>query len=134
MIQLDQRFIILVLTSLVNVVLGLVVWRNNRTHEVNQRFATYSVAVAAWGLSNALVNTYAASPHGIVWARAAFLSASIIPLSFFLFVSVFPTPTPSPSTLLTRVFLISALTVAGLSTTPLIARSTSSLDGVLRVA
>jgi two-component system NtrC family sensor kinase len=134
MISLDQRLVILLLTTCANLVLGLAVWRKNPSQQVNQRFALYSLSVAAWTLSNGLVNTYAATPHGVVWARAAFASASAIPLSFFLFVSVFPTPRPSPSAVLSRVFLISALVIIGLSPTPLIALSTSSLNGVLRVA
>src|SRR5712692_33360 len=133
MTSLDQRLAILLLTTCANLTLGLVVWRKNPSQRVNRRFALLSIAVSGWTLSNGYVITYGHGPAGVIWARTAFLCAAAIPLSFFLFVSVFPTARLSPPPALTRLFLICAFVVFGLTATPLIARSTSLLNGVLHV-
>ncbi len=133
MTSLDQRLAILLLTTFANLTLGLAVWWKNPSQLVNRRFALLSIAVAGWTLSNGYVITYGHGPAGVTWARAAFLCAAAIPLTFFLFVSVFPTARPSPPPAVTRLFLICGLVVFGLTATPLIARSTSLLNGVLHV-
>lgn len=133
MTSLDQRLAILLLTGCANLTLGLLVWRKNPSQPVNRRFALLSIAVAGWTLSNGYVITYGHGSAGVIWARAAFLCAAAIPLSFFLFVSVFPTARPSPPPAVTRLFIICGFVVFGLTATPLIARSTSSLNGVLQV-
>ena len=131
--SLDQLLVVLLLTSCANLVLGILVWRKNPSQRVNKFFALLSLSVAAWVLSNGLVGSYAGSPAGMMWARATFVSAATMPISFFLFVSVFPTRRPAPSQAVFRAFLICGAFVAILSTTPLIARSTSSLNGTLQV-
>jgi PAS domain S-box-containing protein len=133
MTSLDQRLAILLLTSCANLTLGLLVWRKNPSQPVNRRFALLSVAVAGWALSNGFVTAYGDGPAGVIWARAAFLCAAAIPLSFFLFVSVFPRARPSSPRTVTRLFLICGFVVFGLTATPLIARTTSLLNGVLNV-
>jgi len=133
MTSLDQRLTILLLTSCANLALGLAVLAKSPTHRVNQYFALLSSTIAGWTLSIGLVNTYAGTPAGVFWVRAAFAFASLIPISFFLFVSVFPTSRPSPPRSITRLFLISGTIVCVLAATPLIARSSSSLNGVLHV-
>jgi PAS domain S-box-containing protein len=132
-ITIDERFIVLLLTTCANLFLGIVVWRKNPKQQINQRFGLICVTVAAWSLSNGLVNAYAASPLGVIWARAAFFSASAIPLSFLLFVLVFPAPTAIPSPGLTRAVLVCGLIVCGISATPLIAQRTESVAGALHV-
>jgi PAS domain S-box-containing protein len=134
MMTLDYRLTILFLTTCANFALGIAVWRKDPSQRVNQRFALLSASVAVWVLSNALVGTYSSTPQGVLWARAAFVSAAVIPIAFFVFVSAFPTPRPAPSPTLSRIFLISGAVVAILSATPLIARTTSSSNGVLHVA
>jgi PAS domain S-box-containing protein len=129
----DLRLVILLLTTCANLVLGVAVWRKNPRQRVNQSFALLSVTVAAWALVNGFVNAYAETPEGVIWARGAFVSAAAIPIAFLLFVSAFPTPQPAPPRTFSTILFISGGVVAILSTTPLIARSTSSLDGVLRV-
>lgn len=132
--MMDQRLVVLLLTSCANLALGIVVWRKNPSQRVNKCFALLSLSVAAWVLSNGLVGSYAGSSAGVIWARATFVSAATMPISFFLFVSVFPTRRPAPSQAVLRAFLICGALVAILSTTPLIARSTSSLNGTFQVA
>src|SRR5262245_60434408 len=114
---LNLRLAILFLTACANLVLGLAVWRKNPDQSVNQRFAFLSVTVAAWALSNGLVNAYAGTPDGIVWARGAFFSAAILPIAFFFFVSVFPSTRPSPPGPLSAVFLAAGAAISILSTT-----------------
>ena len=133
MTSLDQRLAILLLTTCANLALGLAVWWKNPSQLVNRRFALLSIAVSGWTLSNGCVITYGHGLAGVIWARTAFLCAAAIPLSFFLFVSVFPTARPSPAPAVTRLFLICGFVVFGLTATPFIARSTSLLNGVLHV-
>src|SRR6266540_5141513 len=113
-----ERLIVLLLTTGANLCLGIVVWRKNPQQQVNQRFAFICVTVAAWAASNGLVTAFASSPDGVIWARAAFLSASAIPLAFLLFVLVFPAPTATPFPRLTRLVLVSGVGVSCLSATP----------------
>src|SRR2546428_275553 len=123
MISPDHRLAILLLTTCANVVLGIAIWRKKPSQRINQSFALLSLAVGAWALTNGLVNTYAGTPDGVIWARGAFVSAATIPIAFFLFVSVFPTPRPSPSRTLSAILLVCGGIMAVLSATPLIARN-----------
>jgi len=127
-----DRLVVLLLTTAATLILGVGVWLKNPSHRVNQCFAAFSVAVAGWTLSNGLVVAYAATPWGIVWARTAFVSAALIPLSFFLFARIFPVQTSS-FRLATIFFLVCGTTAALLSLTPLIARGTSNTNGILTV-
>jgi PAS domain S-box-containing protein len=128
-----ERFVVLLLTTGANLLFGFLVWAKNSTDRVNQYFALFSVAVAAWTLSNGLVATFANTPWGILWARSAFASASILPLSFLLFVSVFPAPRPLLPRYVTAAFLVLGAAAFLASLTTLIAQQTSSLNGVLKV-
>ncbi len=129
-----EHFAILILTAIANLILGLAVWIRNPSKRVNQYFALLSAVLAAWTLSNGLVSTYAASSWGIIWARIAFASASLIPLCFFLFVSVFPSPRPASSRMLSSLCIGTGLTTFLLSFTPLIVQSTTSVNGVIKNA
>lgn len=129
-----ERLLILVLTTAANVLLALIVWLKNASQRVNQYFALFSISVASWTLSNGLVATYPDTAWGIVWARTAFVSASLIPVTFFLFVSVFPVAQPRPPAFATRLYLLAGLSAALASSTPLVAARTSSTNGVLQMA
>src|SRR3989442_7020179 len=129
----NERLTISLVAAFANTILGLLVWFKNSSQRVNRYFACFSLAVAAWALSNGLVDAYASTPWGIVLARMAFLSASLIPLAFFHFASVFPSPRPEiPRAYLTGCITIGLVFTAA-STTPLIARGTDALSGTLRV-
>jgi PAS domain S-box-containing protein len=125
---------LLLLTSCANIALGIAVWRRHPDHRVNQYFALFSFAVGAWVLNNGFVNIYAGAWDGIVWARGAFASAALIPFTFFLFASVFPTRVPSPAKRTSYAFLGAAIGMTALCATPLIAARTSWVNGGLRVA
>ncbi|MBI4611576.1 MAG: PAS domain-containing protein [Candidatus Rokubacteria bacterium] len=128
-----EHFAILALTTLANLTLGLAVWFRNPSQRINRYFGIFSAAVAAWTLSNGLVNAFAVTHWGVIWARMAFASASAIPLFFFLFASAFPSPRPAPSRMLSRLFTATGVGAFLVSFTPLIATSTSAINGVLHV-
>ncbi len=128
-----DAFIILGLTTTAHVVLGVAVWRTQPEGPAHRAFALLSLTLAAWTLSNGLVNAFAASPWGIVWARTAFASASLLPLWCFRFVMAFPVPTPGASQRLHRAMTGLALASCASSLTPLVAHATSSVGGVLHV-
>jgi PAS domain S-box-containing protein len=129
----QERLLILSLTTVVNLSLGVLVWVKNPSHRVNQYFALFSGAVGTWTLSNGLVATWAESPWGIVWARAAFAAASLLALSFVLFVGVFPSPRPAPPAGPFRLCAGAGVAAFLASLTPLVAESTGAPHGVLQV-
>jgi len=129
----SEHFLILVLTAIANIILGLAVWLKNPSEVVNKYFGLFSLTLAAWALSNGLVNAHASSPWGVVWARTAFASASLIPLSLFLFVTVFPSSNPATSRALRSVCVAAGFGAFFLSLTPLVASRTASIEGTLQV-
>jgi len=127
------RLTFIVIAAIANFGLGLFVYLKNPPKAINRHFAFFSFAVAAWTLSNGLVSSYAGSESGYVWARFAFASASLIPLTFLWFADVFPTSQPYASTRILKSFSIVAAVSFVVSFTPLIVRNTSSLGGALQV-
>jgi signal transduction histidine kinase len=128
-----EHFKLLSLVAAANIFLGYLVWRRNRSNPVNRYFAMFAVAVAAWTLSNGLVNSYAATPWGVLWARASFASSTVIALSFFLFAGVFPSPSPRTPPALRAICISAGILTTLLSATSLIAKSTSLTDATLKV-
>ena len=127
------RLTFIVIAAIANFGLGLFVYSRNSRNAINRHFALFSFAVAAWTLSNGLVSSYAGSEWGYVWARFAFASASMIPMTFLWFADVFPTSHPYTSRRISRLFSGVAGIFFVVSFTPLIVRSTASIDGALRV-
>jgi PAS domain S-box-containing protein len=125
---------ILVLTAGANLSLGLWVYRRNPKDRIHRNFAFLTLTITGWTLSNAFVTAYAGTQIGTVAARAAFASASLIPYSFFLFATVFPSLTPSPSIWVRRLWLAAALAAFLVSLTPLLAKGTSIVNRELHVA
>jgi signal transduction histidine kinase len=124
---------VLVLTAASHAVLSVAVWRSQPAGLANRAFAYLALTLGAWTLSNGLVSAYASTPWGILWARCAFVSASLLPLWCFRFASVFPTTVPRPSRRLTLAITSCALASAVISLTPLFAKATSSVDRALHV-
>ena len=84
------------LTSVVAVSVGASVWIKSRRTSIGSTFFLFACTVALWTASNGLVHSFGASPFGPLWGRLAFFFASLIPVSFFLFVpKVFPSAEPS---------------------------------------
>jgi signal transduction histidine kinase len=123
----------IVIAAIANFGLGLFVYLKNAPKSINRHFAFFSFAVAAWTLSNGLVSSYAASESGYVWARFAFASASLIPITFLWFADVFPTSQPYLSRRILTSFSIVAAVSFVVSFTPLIVRNTASRGGALQV-
>ena len=129
----NTRLTFIAVAAIANFVLGTFVYLKNSKNAINRHFAFFSFAVAAWTLSNGLVSSYAGSEWGYVWARFAFASASLIPVTFLWFADVFPT---SQSDLPRRVITcFSAVAAASfvVSLTPLMVRNTALVDGALQV-
>ena len=78
------------LTSVLTVIVGASVYINSRRTSIGTYFFLFACTVALWTASNGLVHFFAATPFGPVWGRLTFLFASLVPVSFFIFVRVFP--------------------------------------------
>jgi PAS domain S-box-containing protein len=127
------RLTLIVLAALANFGLGAFIYVKGTRHPINRHFAFFSISVAAWTLSNGLVSSYADSEWGYIWARLAFASASVIPITFLWFSDVFPTSQPYLSRRLLLSFSAVAAASFFTSFTPLMVRGTASVDGTLRV-
>ncbi len=127
------RLTFIVIAAIANFGLGLFVYLKNPLKAINRHFAFFSLAVAAWTLSNGLVSSYAGYDSGTVWARLAFASASLIPITFLRFADVFPTFQPHASRRLLNLFSIVAAISFIVSFTSLMVRNTASKDGTLQV-
>ena len=127
------RLTFIVVAALANFGLGFFVYLTSSRSAINRYFAFFSFAVAAWTLSNGLVSSYAGSEWGYVWARFAFASASLIPMTFLWFADVFPTANPRLSRRVRDAFSLVAVASFVVSLTPLMVRSTASVGGTLQV-
>jgi signal transduction histidine kinase len=125
--------IVLLLVTATYALLSVIVWRSQPSGPANRAFAYLALTLGAWTLSNGLVRTHAETPWGIVWARAAFCSASLLPLWCFRFVAVFPTATPPVFRHLSRAMTVCAITSCAVSLTPLVAQTTSAVNRTLLV-
>ncbi len=131
--MINGHLLLITFTALATLGLGVLILSKQPTGAIHRSFAAFSVSVAAWTLSNGLVAAYPDTAWGYVWGRLAFASASIIPLAFLMFSTVFPTAQPAAPATLLRVFSLAACAAFLASFSPLILRSTSSIDGILRV-
>jgi signal transduction histidine kinase/MFS family permease len=127
------RLAFIVIAAIANFGLGAFVYLKHSRNEINRYFAFFSFAVAVWTLSNGLVSTYAGSEWGYVWARFAFASASLIPITFLWFSDVFPTSHSHLSRYLINGLSVVAASSFVVSFTPLMVRSTASVNNSLQV-
>lgn len=127
------RLTFIVIAAIANLGLGVFVFLKGPRNTINRHFTFFSFSVAAWTLSNGLVSSYAGTEWGYVWARFAFASASLIPVTFLWFADVFPTSQPHSSRGLLWFFSAVASVSFVVSFTPLMVRSTASLGGALQV-
>jgi len=128
-----EHLILIATVAVANLGLGAAIWLRDPRGAIHRYFGLFSVSVAAWTVSNGLVSTYAGTEWGFVWARLAFASASIIPISFLFFSSVFPTSHFSPPNTILKAFLIVAVAAFISSLTPLMVKGTTSSHGKLQV-
>jgi PAS domain S-box-containing protein len=127
------RLTFIVIAAIANFGLGALVYSKSPRSAINRYFTFFSFAVAAWTLSNGLVSSYAGSESGYLWARFAFASASLIPITFLWFADVFPTTHSYLSRRIIEIFSFVAAASFVVSFTPLIVRSTASVAGALQV-
>lgn len=81
--------------ALGNIALGALVLLRQPRAKINRYFAVFSFSVAAWTASNALALAQLRFAPPDLFPRLAFASASLIPVGFLLFSTVFPTPIPA---------------------------------------
>lgn len=77
------------LICLANLVLAVLVYVKNPRHPANRFFALAVGCVSLWTLSNALLHLFAHHHLALLWGRAAFACAALIPLAFLLFAERF---------------------------------------------
>jgi PAS domain S-box-containing protein len=128
-----SHLLLTIVSAMANIGLGLAILSRNNRSSIHGYFSIFSFAVAAWTVTNGLVSAYAGTEWGYIWGRLAFASASVIPMAFLFFSSVFPSDEPRPPAVLVRIFLVSSIAAFAASCTPLIVRATTSVNGILQV-
>jgi PAS domain S-box-containing protein len=118
--------------ALANLALGFIVLLRNPRGAIHRYFALFSLSVAVWTLSSTFVFTYHGSAWRALWGHLAFAAASVIPLAFLLFASVFPTSEPKPPRRLFTILKTAGACAFLLSFTPLILKESTPVDGTLR--
>lgn len=81
-------------TSLLTGLVGLSVWLKNRRSGLFIYFGLFACSVGLWTSVNGLVHAFGDTSWGLIWARLAFASASLIGLSFLLFAASFTSSCP----------------------------------------
>ena len=113
--------------------LGAAVLSRQPKGKINRYFALFSFAVTTWTLSNAFAVAQFQSVPDYIWPRLAFASASIIPIAFLAFATVFPTPVSPPSPYVLPSFGFAALIFLVASLSTLIVRGVTIDGGALRI-
>jgi PAS domain S-box-containing protein len=113
--------------------LGAAVLSRQPRGKINRYFALFSFAVTAWTLSNAFAVAEFQGFPDYIWPRFAFASASIIPIAFLAFATVFPTTVSPPPTRVLAGFALTASIFFVGSLTPLIVQGATIDGGALRL-
>jgi signal transduction histidine kinase len=129
----NPQLALIAAAALANIGLGVVVLARQRRSKINQYFALFSFSVAVWTVSNALALAQLRAFSADFFPRLAFASASIIPLGFLLFSTVFPTSNPRAPKRAVFAFAGVGLVFALASFSHLIVRDVVSSDGTLRI-
>ena len=91
----NPQLVLIVAAAAGNIGLGALVLARQPRAKINRYFAVFSFSVAAWTASNALALARLQLAAPDFFPRLAFASASLIPVGFLLFCTVFPTPVPA---------------------------------------
>lgn len=129
----NPQLALIAAAALANIGLGAVVLARQPRSKVNQYFAVFSFSVAVWTVSNALALAQLRAFSVEFFPRLAFASASIIPVGFLLFSTVFPTTNPLAPKRAVLGFVIVGLSFSLASLTHLIVRDVVSADGAIRI-
>ena len=97
---------LLTAAAVANIGLGAFVLARHPRVAINQYFALFSLAVAAWTASNALALAQLPLVPADFFPRLAFASASLIPVGFLLFSTVFPTRSPAAPKRIVLAFVV----------------------------
>jgi signal transduction histidine kinase len=129
----NPQLALITAAAIANIGLGALVLVRQPRAKINRYFAMFSFSVAAWTVSNAL----ALAPLRVVptdfFPRLAFASASLIPVGFLLFSTVFPTTSPSPQKHAVFGFVITGIFFSLTSLTHLIVKDAIPAAGTLRI-
>jgi signal transduction histidine kinase len=129
----NPQLALIAAAALANIGLGVVVLARQRHSKINQYFALFSFSVAMWTVSNALALAQLRAFSADFFPRLAFASASIIPIGFLLFSTVFPTTHPLAPKRAVLGFVGVGLIFALASFSHLIVRDVISSDGAFRI-
>ncbi len=81
---------VLVVTSLVNIVLGLLVYLRNRRGTVNKVFLLFILSVVVWTSSNFFVDRSESYSGALFWTKITFIASYYIASFLYFFSFVFP--------------------------------------------
>jgi signal transduction histidine kinase len=129
----NPQLALIAAAALANIGLGVVVLARQPSSKINQYFALFSFSVALWTVSNALALAQLRAFSTDFFPRLAFASASVIPVGFLLFSTVFPTTNPFAPKRTVLAFVAVGLGFALASLSHLIVRDVVSSDGTLRI-
>ena len=129
----NPQLALIAAAALANIGLGVVVLARQRHSKINQYFALFSFSVAVWTISNALALAQPRAFSTDFFPRLAFASASIIPIGFLLFSTVFPSTNPLAPKRAVLGFVGIGLVFALASLSHLIVRDVVPSDGTLRI-
>lgn len=114
---------------ILNLALAAGVFCRDPRKAVNYTFSGFVLTLVAWAWSVKMVYLFASVPSGIWWARLAFVSGSLLSMTFVLFCKSFPDSTRLPMTIITRLFIVVGLLMATMSLTPWVLSDVVSVDG-----
>jgi signal transduction histidine kinase len=86
----DIQSIILISVSLLNAILALVVFINNRQSSIHKSFSLFVLGTSLWAFTNAATRLSSGLLNAWIWSVISYVSAINIALAFFYFSLVFP--------------------------------------------
>ncbi|MDD4152397.1 MAG: ATP-binding protein [bacterium] len=116
----QTKYILLLLSAIINAIFSIFVLIRNPRLIVNRLFSLFALLVSAWVFSNFLIESAQSEASALLWLRMALAIASMIPVSCLIFVKVFPLGRKLEITGDIKVFFILGCIFCGISFTPAI--------------
>jgi signal transduction histidine kinase len=129
----NSQLALITAAAIANIGLGALVLSRQPRAKINRYFAVFSFSVAAWTVSNALALAQLRAVPTDFFPRLAFASASLIPVGFLLFSTVFPTTTPSAPQRAVAGFVVAGLFFSLSSLSHAIVQDAIPASGTLRI-
>ena len=124
---------LLTAAAIANIGLGVLVLARQPRAAINRYFGIFSIAVAAWTASNALALAQIRAVPSDFFPRLAFVSASLIPVGFLMFSTVFPTRSPLAPKRVVLGFVVAGIAFALTSLTHLIVQEVVPTGSALKI-